>query len=328
MKNHILKLLLLVTVFCFPLLLSAQKDSVIVADETEEAPHKDTVKVGIFITSIYSLGFAENDFGIDFWVWYIYKDSTINPLETTEIVNSESRSVDFATTERKGNVIWSTHKCSAMIKKNWDIGRFPLDGQTLDVLLEETDLDTSGLVYIADTANSRIDKSVELSGWKISDFKLTPEIYTYNTTYGDPTLDGTSSYARLSISTNITRVSKNIFLKLFLGLYVAFLIALSVFFLDGAEIGARTGLSVGALFASVGNKYIVDSSLPDHSSFTIVDQIHDITFALILLSIVFSIVSNGVVRRGNAKKAKRLDIIFFSITLVAYIILHYIIIER
>ena len=36
----------------------------------------------------------------------------------------------------------------AMIKKNWDIGRFPLDGQTLDVLLEETNMDTSGLVYI------------------------------------------------------------------------------------------------------------------------------------------------------------------------------------
>ncbi len=249
-------------------------------------------------------------------------------METTEIVNSESRSVDFATTERKGNMIWSTHKCSAMIKKNWDIGRFPLDGQTLDVFLEETDMDTSELVYIADTANSRIDKSVELNGWKISTFKLLPSIYTYNTTYGDPELNGNSSYARLQISTVIERESKNIFLKLFLGLYVAFLIALSVFFLDGAEIGARTSLAVGALFASVGNKYIVDSSLPDHSSFTIVDKIHDITFALILLSIVFSIISNGIVRRGDLKKAKRYDYMFFVSLLISYCVAHYFIISK
>src|SRR6185436_18895359 len=121
--------------------------------QTEEAPGKDTVKIGVFVTSIYSLGFAENDFGMDFWIWYVYNDSIINPLETTEIVNSESRSLDFATTERKGDMIWSVHKCSSMIKKNWDIGRFPLDGQTLDVFLEETDMDTSELVYIADTAH-------------------------------------------------------------------------------------------------------------------------------------------------------------------------------
>ena len=286
------------------------------------------MKVGIYVTSIYSLGFAENDFGIDYWVWYIYKDSTLAPLETTEIVNSESVSRDFATTELKGNVYWATHKCSAMIKKNWDIQRFPLDGQTLDVMLEETDMDTSELVYVADVENSKIDKSVELSGWKISDFKLVPSIYTYNTTYGDPTLKGNSSYARLSISTRIERESKNIFLKLFLGLYVAFLIALSVFFLDGAEIGARTSLAVGALFASVGNKYIVDSSLPDHSSFTIVDKIHDATFALILISIVFSIISNGIVRNGDHKKAKRFDLICCAALVVAYSIAHYIIIAK
>ncbi len=320
--------------FFFALLFSfsanAQKTIPALVDSiaaTEEAPGKDTVKVGVFVTSIYSLGFAENDFGIDYWVWYIYSDSTLKPLETTEIVNSESVSRDFATTELKGNVYWATHKCSAMIKKNWDIGRFPLDGQTLDVLLEETDMDTSELVYIADTANSRIDKSVELSGWKISNFKLAPSIYTYNTTYGDPELSGTSSYARLSISTRIERESKNIFLKLFLGLYVAFLIALSVFFLDGAEIGARTSLAVGALFASVGNKYIVDSSLPDHSSFTIVDKIHDATFALILISIVFSIISNGIVRGGNHKKAKRFDLICFFLLVFAYAFAHWIIVR-
>lgn len=323
MQRTLTRLFFLLALLLSPLFLSAQADSVAV----EEKPHKDTVKVGIFITSIYSLGFAENDFGIDFWVWYIYKDSTLHPLETTEIVNSESRSVDFATTEWKGNVIWSTHKCSAMIKKNWDIARFPLDGQSLDVFLEETDKDTSQLVYIADTENSRIDKSVELNGWKISDFKLVPMNYTYNTTYGDPTLKGESTYARLEISTTIERQSKKIFLKLFLGLYVAFLIALSVFFLDGAEIGARTSLSVGALFASVGNKYIVDSSLPDHSSFTIVDKIHDMTFALILISIVFSIISNGMVRRGNLAKSKRFDMICFFFLLAAYSIVHWLIVR-
>ena len=148
-------------------LAAAQTDST-----AEEATHKDTVRVGVYVTSIYNLGFAENNFGIDFWVWYQYDDSLIDPKGTMEVVNAESTTFEYQTMERKGNKIWAVQKCRAMIKKIWDIDRFPLDGQTLEVLLEETDSDTSELVYVADSKNSKVDNSVVLSGWKISDFSV------------------------------------------------------------------------------------------------------------------------------------------------------------
>lgn len=294
----------------------------------EEGPVvKDTVKVGVYITSIYSLGFAENDFGIDFWVWFVHKNPETDPKETMEIFNSESQTFEYGTNESKENYMWSVQKCRAMIKKNWEISRFPLDDQTLDVILEETDKDTSELVYIADIVNSKIDPSVDLNGWNVAEFKITPEIKTYGTTYGDPTLEGESSYARIVFQTMITRNSKRIFLKLFLGLYVAFLIALAVFFLDGSEIGARTSLAVGALFAAVGNKYIVDSSLPDHTSFTIVDKIHNLTFALIFVSIVFNVISNATFRKGKTQLGRRIDYGAFAFLLLAYAFGHYLIIS-
>jgi hypothetical protein len=315
--------LFLFCVICVP----AFSQDTLVTDSTEaEVPVvKDTVKVGVYITSVYSLGFAENDFGIDFWVWYVYKNPDIDPMATMEIFNSESQTFEYGTTEKKGDYMWSVQKCRAMIKKNWEIARFPLDDQNLEVILEETDMDTSELVYVADVANSRIDESVDLNGWNIAEFKLHPSVKTYNTTYGDPTLEGKSSYARLQFETKITRGSKRIFLKLFLGLYVAFLIALAVFFLDGAEIGARTSLAVGALFAAVGNKYIVDSSLPDHTSFTIVDKIHNLTFALIFVSIVFNVISNASFRRGKASLGRRIDYGAFVFLLIAYAVGHYMI---
>lgn len=287
---------------------------------------KDTVKVGVYITSIYSLGFAENDFGIDFWVWFVHKNPDVDPKETMEIFNSESQTFEYGTNESKGNYMWSVQKCRAMIKKNWEISRFPLDDQTLDVILEETDSDTSELVYVADIENSKIDPSVDLNGWTVTEFSLDPSVKTYSTTYGDPTLKGESSYARMVFTTKVTRDSKRIFLKLFLGLYVAFLIALAVFFLDGSEIGARTSLAVGALFAAVGNKYIVDSSLPDHTSFTIVDKIHNLTFALIFVSIVFNVISNATFRQGKARLGRRIDYGAFAFLLIAYALGHYFII--
>lgn len=288
---------------------------------------KDTVKVGVYITSIYALDFAENDFGVDFWVWYIFKNDSIDPMGTMEICNSEDQTFEYSTRERKGDYIWCVQKCRAMIRKNWEISRFPLDDQALTVILEETDLDTSSLVYVADVVNSKIDSSVDLNGWKIGTFSLEPSVKTYQTTYGDPTLEGTSSYARVVFNTIIQRDGERIFLKLFLGLYVAFLISLAVFFLDGAEIGARTSLAVGALFAAVGNKYIVDSSLPDHTSFTIVDKLHNLTFALIFVSIVFNVISNAIFRKGKPALGRKIDYGAFIFLLAAYIVGHYVIIK-
>lgn len=295
---------------------------------SKESGAKDTVKVGVYITSIYSLGFAENDFGIDFWVWFVHSNPEIDPKETMEIFNSESQSFEYGTNESKGNYMWSVQKCRAKIKKNWEISRFPLDDQDLEVILEETDRDTSEVIYVADLANSKIDPAVDLNGWNVADFKLVPSVKTYETTYGDPTLQGESSYARMEFVTSITRDSKRIFLKLFLGLYVAFLIALAVFFLDGSEIGARTSLAVGALFAAVGNKYIVDSSLPDHTSFTIVDKIHNLTFALIFVSIVFNVVSNASFRNGRASLGRKIDYAAFAFLLVSYALGHFLIISE
>lgn len=314
------------TAFAQPTLIEIDSGKLTLEAEEEGPVVKDTVKVGVYITSIYSLGFAENDFGIDFWVWFVHKNRDIDPKETMEIVNSESQVFEYGTNEEKGEYMWSVQKCRAMIKKNWAIARFPLDDQTLDVLLEETDRDTSELVYIADVENSKIDPSVDLNGWIVNEFIIKPEVKTYNTTYGDPTLSGESSYARLTFSTSISRDSKRIFLKLFLGLYVAFLIALAVFFLDGSEIGARTSLAVGALFAAVGNKYIVDSSLPDHTSFTIVDKIHNLTFALIFVSIVFNVISNAMFRGGRVRLGRRIDYGAFALLLFGYALGHYLII--
>ena len=61
-------------------------------------------------------------------------------------------------------------------------------------------------------------------------------------------------------------------------MYIAFLIALISFAPRPTELEPRFGLPVGGLFAAVGNKYIIDSLLPQSSTFTLVDTLHTITF--------------------------------------------------
>ena len=72
---------------------------------------------------------------------------------------------------------------------------------------------------------------------------------------------------------DIERDAWGLFMKIFIGMYIAFLIAIISFTPHPSELEPRFGLPVGGLFAAVGNKYIIDSLLPESSSFTLVDTL-------------------------------------------------------
>ena len=284
---------------------------------------KDTVKIGVYITSLYDLKFNEESYNVEFWLWFHYKNDSLHPMESTEMMNAKECEASFKDTELKEGIYWATEKYRAEIKNPWVLKNFPFDRQCLKIELEEADLDTSGMVYIADKKNSTYDSAIDVSGWKIVDFNINSTNKTYNTTYGDPELTGGSStYPRIEISFIIEREGWGLFIKLFTGVYMALLISLLVFFIDPIDLDPRFGLSVGGVFAAIGNKYIVDSILPETITFTLVDIIHDLAFVYILLSIVLSVISLFVYKRGKEKQSRIIDLSSFFFLLVTFIILN------
>jgi len=92
------------------------------------------------------------------------------------------------------------------------------------------------------------------------------------------------------------------------------------FYIHADGIDSRFGLSVGALFAVIGNKYIIDSSLPESSTFTLVDTLHCITLLYIVGVMIGNAVSLSLVKNNKLKTARRVDMgnaAFFLATYVA-----------
>jgi hypothetical protein len=283
---------------------------------------KDKLLVGAYITSLYDMSLSNNSFSVDFWLWFNHKNDSLKPLETVEIVNAKKVENVLPTTEKKGGIIWATHKCRAEVKKQWNIEHFPFDRQELEIIVEEGSKDVNSLIYEADKANSKIDKSVKLEGWHISKFDITASQSEYATTYGDPILKGKSTYAHLSIKIVLDRVGTGLFFKMFLGVYIAFLIGLLVFWIDPEEFDSRIGLSVGSLFAAVGNKYIVDSVLPETVVFTLVDKVHLITFFFIFISLLVSVYTSYLHKQDKKTLAKKTDLMAFYATCIAYLLIN------
>ncbi|WP_298374797.1 hypothetical protein [Azospirillum sp.] len=267
-----------------------------------------SVKTGLFITQLYDFDMAKRSFTATFWAWFLHNDEKYNPTQTVEITNAKTATAKFAGLDASKGVNWQQAKYNAMIQEAWDTTHFPFDRQELSIILEDAQSDVSAVKLVADAANSKIDSSVEVPGWTIEGLRVRDVDVTYNTSYGDPTLQGTSAYSRVVATITMKRHGLRLLLSTFIGFGVAFLLSMLTFPLSFEAMGgSRIGLCAAAVFAAIGNKYVVDNMLPPASSFTLADGIQATSFAAIFLA-AFTV----VVMQSLHKSSPRLSRLFNS----------------
>ena len=264
---------------------------------------KDTCKVGIYVNSIYDFKLDEKSYMADFWMWMNYTDDSLKFENVAEITNSKSADFSHYAMEKKGRWNWATQKCKAQLIHQWDVSRFPFDKQVLRIEIEDSQYDTSQVVYQADEVNSKIDTSFNSKEWCIERFSLKEGVKTYATTYGNPALTGRSSYPRVIAEITIRRNNSwSKLWKMLTGAYVAFLISALSFFVSSENQDTRFALCVGGVFAVIGNKYIVESIVPSTTSTTLMDNVHNLTLIFILFIVIVITASLNLFESGNEPK--------------------------
>jgi len=261
------------------------------------AQAKHQVKAGIFVTQLYDIDISRKSFNITFWTWYLHDSDDYKPLETVEVVNAKNSSVRYPSTADVAGLHYVQGKYYQTISQEYDVTYYPFDRQELQVFMEDAQTDAQSMAFVADSRNSKIDPALQIPGWTIERFDLQATKAVYNTTYGDPTLQGegdNSSYSRLVATITIKRDGLRILCSLFVGFFVAFLLTSVSYFLDADFMaGARISLCAGGIFASAGNKLAVDNTLAFPSQFTLADMIEISTFAVILVAIIAVVVVRG-----------------------------------
>jgi hypothetical protein len=266
---------------------------------------KDTCKLGLYVNAVYDFDIEDQSFMTDFWIWLNYRNDSLQFEDALEIPSAKTVDFSHYSLEKKGDINWVTQKCKAQIMYQWDVSRFPFDEQHLRITMEDARYDATQLVYIADTANSRIDQSFNSKEWQLKSFCIWSDERMYQTTYGNPDLSGTSSYPRIVAELVIRRNNSWLMLfKMLTGAYVAFLISCLVFFVSSHNQDSRFGLCVGGLFAAIGNKYIVESVVPTSTTTTLMDNVHNLTFTFILVIVGIIIISLYLFESGDEKRKR------------------------
>lgn len=287
----------------------------------QDAP--DTVKTGIYITSIHDVDFKENEYTIDLWLWLKYKDKEFDFQQNLEIPQAKSVQKSFSTIDTSGDKVYLLMKLQCVMKDSWRIKNFPFDRQKLRFSIENSQYDSKALVFAVDTFGNHYDPRFTLRGWNIDSIDIASGKRAYETTFGDESLSKPHvEYSSFKVKVDIKRDASDLFWKMFLGMYVAFLIAYTCFYIHADNIDSRFGLSVGSLFAAIGNKYIIDSSLPESTSLTLVDILHGFTLLFIFLVVAASAYALKLVKQDKLKQANRFDMVTAQVLLLLYIIIN------
>jgi len=198
---------------------------------------------------------------------------------------------------------------------------FPFDKQSLKMHIENTLFDKRSLVFVPDTVGSSYDPEEAIDGWRVTNFAVTESANDYLTGFGDNSSKN-QDFSSFDVTMDLERSAWGMFFKIFLGMYIAFMIATISFTPHPSELEPRFGLPVGGLFAAVGNKYIIDSLLPESSEFTLVDTLHALTFIGIFAILLVSAIALKQYDAGKKDLAVYTNKIGARIIIIIYAVLN------
>lgn len=268
----------------------------------------DTVSVGSYVISVHDINFRDKQYTMRFWLWFVYDNPDFDFATQLDIPNAKSIDTPEIILDSLNGKTWAIMKMKSTMKESWNVLDFPFDRQHLKVQIENTLFDNNSLIFKPDIKGSTFDKNEAIDGWEIVNFQVTEKSNDYETGFGDPSPErNLQNFSSFLIEMDIQRNAWGLFMKIFIGMYIAFLISIISFTIHPSEFEPRFGLPVGGLFATVGNKYIIDSILPESSSFTLVDSLHTITFLGIFATLVVSAIALQESDKGNKEKAERIN---------------------
>jgi hypothetical protein len=304
------------------------EQSVIKEDST-----RTEVIAGIYLLNLYEVNPAAGSFGADFWLWFNHKpDENIKLLKSREFLNGRDIQSSNSDSEVKSEVNWAIEKIKGKFIQDFDISKFPYDRHELHLIIEESLKESSDLVYIADTLNSKIDEQTRIvDGWRVESLRLEVKEHQYSSNFGDPSKKDGASYNQLIATIIIERVAEGLLMKVLFGLYIAIAIALISFLMKTKSediFSSRISLLVGMIFAIILNKQAAEAAVGESSAATIIGKLHNFGFGYIFIMIFLTLYSRHISERfgdgeGEIKSAAfdriALVVLLFSFAGVNYI---------
>jgi len=255
-------------------------------------PKPEEVIVGAYINDIQQLDFKTNNYVIDLYVWFRWKDADIDPSKSMEFMNrfaSDNNRRDAlidTPEEMPDGSVYSIIRYQGLFAAKFPLESYPFDTQTLKVIMEDILADVDEQIYVPDGTNPVIlDPVITLPGFTVGAPTMQITTNTYPTNFGDLTVKDADPYSRIVISVPVTRPVIAMSLKTFVPILLIVVCASLVFFVRPRYVEGRIGLGITALLTLVALQLTATAPLPDVDYLMMLDKVFLLAYLFIIVAL-------------------------------------------
>jgi hypothetical protein len=264
------------------------------------------VRVGLFVSSLSNINFADGSFRIGADAWFVYPSGEFDPMKQLELGARQGQITSISKERLPDGSTYEWGNITATVDHDFTFDRFPFDKQTLQLVVEAVN-PINRVRLVPDMKDTRIGDLVAITGWDVSGWKVEERQVSYDTDFGYPGKE-LRTYSRIVLTIEVARERSGLVIDKFLGFTMAFLVSMVTYLMRTDQFGVRAGSAAGAIFAVVGNRASLDAVLGSDNRLGLVDQLTLIVFGSILFSLVISLIIFHVrdAEEGEAR-AKRIN---------------------
>ncbi len=277
------------------------------------------VEVGVWFSSLHSFNVPDGSFGAEFYIWWISRDPDFRPFQALQILNGRGWTAKSVRQRKLPDGTYHTSGfISVTVNHSWELLYFPYDRQSLRIIIE-TSSTASELRLAPNQKSSTVSDFMKVAGFKLVDLNLRERVEQYRTNFGIPGASG-NKFSRLVISIDLKRESGRLVIALLIGFIVANVVCLLTYAINITNIAIRVALGGGAIFAAVGNMYLLNTALNPAVGSLLVDRFAVGTFTAIVAALLTAIVVERLERLGKPHLALVINRSVFGVVLVGSLI--------
>jgi hypothetical protein len=289
--------------------------------EKDDKPKvQEKVTVGVYLKELPDIDVKSNTYIADFYIWFLWKGDT-DPTKSWEFVNiiepNNTSKVAVYTDEEKGDpkpdklpdgTSYQVYHVQGKFTHPFNLKDYPFDEQDIVLDLEDAEHSIGELVYVIDTEQTAYEPHIDVPGWELRKVNPTISESKYKTNFGDPRVaPGEDSYSRFSFAVHLGRPIKGYMVKTILPVAIIMMITFVAFLIGSAYFEARLGLAITSLISAVALQLTAVSDLPSVGYMVLLDKVYNITYAIIFITLLESVISVKLHDAGKDRAAMLLD---------------------
>ncbi len=252
-------------------------------------PFTVNVKTGMFIKNFPSFDVIKNDFTIDAIIWFEFNADEI-PLETIEKFSFDNDKILYKSSpdiKIVENKIFARFNVIYNVKTSLNFHKFPFEDHQISLVLSNNFVTPSEMYLTTDSNSFQITPNIIPKSWKFKDLNV-------NSGYLNLDLDKQDKSKKVIVpktlfTLNIEKNGIRKILIIFIPLFASTYLSLFSFVMNMANVVGKFSLSITALTALIGYRFVIEQMMPQVGYLTTTDMIYILLLLISLICFIFQL---------------------------------------